>query len=60
MKHPRFAIMIEAKPDTVPATTRLRRALKVLLRAFGLRCVEIREVPANGDEQTTAKEGTTA
>lgn len=40
-------------PDAVPATIRLRRALKCLLRSFGLKCVRIEDAPpaAADDEQ---------
>jgi hypothetical protein len=40
----RFALVLQAEPWTTPAVSRLRRALKLLLRSFGLRCVECREV----------------
>jgi hypothetical protein len=44
-RHPgseRYRLELEALADDVPAAVRLRRALKCLLRAFGLRC---RSVP---------------
>jgi hypothetical protein len=31
----------------VPVEVRLRRALKALLRSFGLRCLNVEEVPAD-------------
>jgi hypothetical protein len=34
---------------TVPASVRLRRALKTLLRAFGLRCLRVEDVPQSQD-----------
>jgi hypothetical protein len=34
----RYRLELEALADDVPAAVRLRRALKCLLRAFGLRC----------------------
>ena len=37
----RFIIEVRPLPDAVPAEVRLRRALKTLLRAFGLRCESI-------------------
>jgi len=40
---PTFNLTLQAEPSGVPAIVRLRRALKVLKRAFGLRCVHIRE-----------------
>jgi hypothetical protein len=42
----RFALVVEAQPDEVPAVVRLRRALKVLLRSFRLRAIRAEEVPA--------------
>jgi hypothetical protein len=38
----RYHLVLEALPDGgAPAAVRLRRALKCLLRAFGLRCVHV-------------------
>lgn len=42
MKHPLVSLELEILPDEVPSAVRLRRALKVLLRSFGLRCKSIR------------------
>ncbi|HET6324803.1 MAG TPA: hypothetical protein VFG04_08890 [Planctomycetaceae bacterium] len=40
-----FRLTIESSPGwSVPAVVRVRRALKVLLRAFGLKCVDLAEV----------------
>jgi hypothetical protein len=47
----RYRLELEAKPAGVPADVRLRRALKVLLRAFGLRCVWVREVGPGDDKE---------
>lgn len=44
-ERPRYRLVLRAEADTVPATIRMRAALKMLLRSFGLRCVEIVEVP---------------
>jgi hypothetical protein len=38
-------LRLRAQRDTAPFTIRLRAALKYLLRACRLRCVEISEVP---------------
>ncbi len=43
---PRFELILEPVPSDLPVTTRLRGALKMLLRSFGLRNVSIRELPA--------------
>src|SRR5262245_11585194 len=40
--------------DTVPAVVRLRRALKCLLRSFGLKCVGVEQVPRNRTEGDTS------
>jgi hypothetical protein len=40
---PRFLLTVDALPGVVPPIVRLRRALKVLRRAFGLRCVSVAE-----------------
>lgn len=34
-------LTLKPLPDAIPAGVRLRRALKVLLRGFGLRCTSI-------------------
>lgn len=40
----RFSLILEADTRTPPAIVRLRRALKLLLRYFGLRCVSVAEL----------------
>ena len=47
----RFAIVLVPPPEPadVPPTIRLRRALKCLLRSFGLRCVECRPADEQDD-----------
>src|SRR5262245_55538408 len=43
--HPTFALTIPAEgKDPRPAMVRVRSMLKLMLRAFGLRCLTIREV----------------
>jgi hypothetical protein len=41
----RWTIRIEPLPCEVPAPNRIRSALKVLLRRFGLRCTAILDGP---------------
>jgi hypothetical protein len=41
----RFELVVRALPGGGPVEARLRRALKVLLRAFGLRCERAVELP---------------
>lgn len=41
--HTWTATFVEEKGWNVPGAARMKRALKVLLRSFGLRCVAIRE-----------------
>jgi hypothetical protein len=50
-----YRITLEALPGASPAINRLRAALKVLLRAFGLRCVA-HEVVTQKDEPTPPTE----
>jgi hypothetical protein len=41
----RFQLTIEAAPGwSAPAIVRLRKALKAMLRGYGLRCVDLIEV----------------
>ncbi len=40
----RYTLSLVAKPSEVPATVRLRKLLKVALRAFGLKCVGIARI----------------
>lgn len=40
---PVFVLHLEGLPDRVPVDVRLRRALKLLGRAFGLRCRLVRD-----------------
>jgi len=37
----RFVLTLESLPEKVPSEVRLRRLLKLALRAFGLRCVRV-------------------
>ncbi len=37
----RFTVDLEALPDDAPAAVRLKQALKIFLRRFGLRCTWI-------------------
>ena len=39
----RYTITFEASNSTVPAIIRLRRLLKLALRAFGFRCIEVKQ-----------------
>jgi hypothetical protein len=39
----RYLVILEAQPSNAPPTVRLRRALKLLLRSFGLKCVHLKE-----------------
>ena len=40
---PEFVIVVRSAPSPVPVYCRLRRALKMLLRAYGFRAVDVRE-----------------
>lgn len=51
---PRYRLTLEALPSRVPVETRLRAALKRLLRSYALRCVEIgppEDVPPPAEEK---------
>jgi hypothetical protein len=45
MTDPQYHLVLRPLPSAYPAITRLRRALKFLLRTFGLECVQVEEVP---------------
>jgi hypothetical protein len=49
----RFSIVLEGSDDTQPVVIRLRQALKLLGRAFRLKCVEIRESDVSVEILTT-------
>jgi hypothetical protein len=58
-QRPTYRLTLRAEPpghDGAPATIRLRRLLKCLLRAFGFRCVEVREVGYDGPGHPIAPE----
>jgi hypothetical protein len=42
-ERPVFILTLKAEPHCVDTDRMLRRALKVLLRRFGLRCVSVEE-----------------
>jgi hypothetical protein len=66
-RHPggeRYRLELEALADDAPAVVRLRRALKCLLRAFGLRCrsvadVTTRQLPAGNGAPAAGPPGRT-
>jgi hypothetical protein len=53
----RFILILAPLPHHAPIETRLRQALKVLLRSFGLRCVEVREESEPLRKCTTSTSG---
>ena len=54
----RFLVELQAVgPDHVPVVVRLRRLLKVALRAFGLRAVKVEQVEPAGDGPAVADVG---
>jgi hypothetical protein len=57
MSEPPRDILLILRPlaDEVPPAVRLRQALKVLLRAFGLRCLSVEWLPAQ--RRDTREEG---
>ena len=52
----RFTLTIQdAEPrNPVPLTPRLRRLLKVMLRGYGIRCVDMRPVPTSSSSQLSS------
>lgn len=54
-------ILTPAAGWSTPGIVRLRKLLKAALRGFGLRCIDVREVPIpNGEEMAeTAEAGET-
>ena len=47
MSKPKYTLTLEAQPSKVPATVRLRRLLKTMLRSYGFRCTAIRETESD-------------
>lgn len=47
-EQPDFRLTLRPTPGDVPAAVRLRAVLKYALRACGLRCVRVEEVPRDG------------
>jgi hypothetical protein len=58
---PRYRLEIRPKAGCpVPAIHQLRRLLKALLRFYGLRCVELREVKPRRARRAVLRESLTA
>lgn len=45
MNAPKFQLVLTPTPGGVEPILRLRRALKALLRSYGLRCVSVQTLP---------------
>ena len=56
-EQPVFRLTLTPTPGEVPAVNRLRSALKVLLRSFGLRALEVVELPPETKEANPKKKG---
>ena len=54
----RYSVTLEAKADEVPSTIRLRRLLKVALRAFGLKCIGVTRIDHDQDDDHDQDVGT--
>ncbi len=46
---PTYKIVLVANAGEVDAVSRLKQLLKVALRRFGFRCIDIRQVPSEGE-----------
>jgi hypothetical protein len=44
-ERPTYLLTLQPEPGPVPEINRLRRCLKQLLRAYGLVCLSVEEVP---------------
>jgi hypothetical protein len=56
---PRYELLLTPEPGLVPEIHRLRRCLKALLRCYGLRCLEVREVAAAEPAETGSADADT-
>jgi hypothetical protein len=45
-----YAVILSAKPSPAPAIIRLRRLLKIALRAFALECIDVKEITTTAPE----------
>jgi hypothetical protein len=50
----RFRLLVEVRADGVPAVATLRRALKCLLRAFGVKAIRVEAAPPRPARATAA------
>ena len=55
----RFSLILRSVPSEVPTYVRLRRALKMLLRAYGFQELDIREIPPPPPEASKSTPGST-
>jgi len=51
----RYVVVLEGRDDAQPVTQRLGLALKLLLRAFRLKCVECRQATEAATTEAEAK-----
>jgi hypothetical protein len=56
-EQPVFQLLLQAKPDGIPAVVTLRRALKHLGRWFGLQVMKIEEIPPNTEVRPQGSHG---
>jgi hypothetical protein len=49
-RQPQYRVLLRPQPGEAPAFVRLRRLLKLALRAFGLRYVLVEEISPNGPD----------
>ncbi len=47
-REPAYRLTLCPEPGPVPPAVRLRQVLKTLLRRHGLRCIQVEQLPAEG------------
>ncbi len=55
-KPPQYRVTLTFRADGTPAIVRLRRFLKMALRAYGLRAVKVEELPGGDFRKDTFSE----
>ncbi|MBV9126337.1 MAG: hypothetical protein JO112_23560 [Planctomycetes bacterium] len=56
-QEPEYLVRLKALPGPVPGPIRLRKFLKAALRSFGLKCLDVSEVPPPGEPEEPPTRG---